>query len=142
MKVKGLWQSITGRRILRQGKVKQVKAITAELTAEAEASNSGLHLTQARLLQGRTHLAYGSWEAAQAILQDALGDAHSLSSRILLWQLHAALGRATKDPSAAQVHFRIAADFIQQTAESLSNTDLRTYFLKRPEVNTVLERAK
>ena len=42
----------------------------------------------------------------------------------------------------AQVHFRIAADFIRQTVEPLTDPDMRAQFLEQPEVRAVLDRAE
>ncbi len=127
---------------LRQGDVERAMQLTQELSAEAEAVKSEFHAARAKYLQGRAHLARGERGAAQAVLQDALGEAHALPSRILLWQLHAALGRASEDHNLAQIHFRIAADFIQQTVEPLNDPEMRTRFLEQPEVRAVLERAR
>jgi tetratricopeptide (TPR) repeat protein len=131
-----------GDALLRQGSVERAMAVAGELTAEAEAVGSELHIARAKFLQGRSHLACGERRAAQAVLQEALKGAHALPSRVLLWQLHAALGRTAEDPEIAQVHFRIAADFIRQTAEPLNDSELRSRFLEQPEVQAVLERAK
>lgn len=127
---------------LRQGDVARAMQIAEELVAEARAVKSEFHAARAKYLQGRAHLARGERGAAQAVLQDALGEAHALPSRILLWQLHAALGRASDDPNLAQIHFRIAADFIKQTVEPLKDPEMRGRFLEQPEVRAVLERAK
>ncbi len=131
-----------GEAYLRQGKVERAKALVSELAAEATAVRGELHLTRARFLEGRIYLATGEREAAHQVLQQALAEAHALPSRFLLWQLHAALGRATENPEVAQVHFRIASDFILQTADPLEDSDLRSHFLEQPEVRAVLERAK
>ncbi len=131
-----------GDAFLRQGEVNRAQQVTTELAAEARAVRSELHTARAKHLQGRIHLARGERSAAQAVLQDALGEAHSLPSRLLLWQLHATLGRATEDPQVSSIHFRIAADFIKQTVEPLTDPELRSRFLEQAEVRTVLERAK
>lgn len=131
-----------GDAFLRQGEVGRALDIARELADEAAAIRSELHAARAQLLQGRAYLAQGDRSMAQNILQAALGHAHAIPSRWLLWQLHAALGRATDDPQIAQVHFRIAADFIHQTADPLSNPDLRSRFLSQPEIQAVIRRAK
>ncbi len=131
-----------GDAFLRQGEVDRALAIAGELADEAAAIGSELHAARARLLQGRAYLARGDRTAAQNVLQAALGHAHAIPSRWLLWQLHAALGRATDDPQIAQVHFRIAADFIHQIADPLSDPSLRSRFLSQPEIQTVLRRAE
>lgn len=131
-----------GDALLRQGKVERAMAVAGELAAEATAARSELHAARAKFLQGRSHLARGERKTAQAVLQNTLKDAHALPSWMLLWQLHAALGRATEDREVAQVHFRIAADFIQQMTEPLNDPVLRSRFLEQPEVQAVLERAR
>lgn len=130
-----------GDAFLRQGEVDRALAIAGELADEAAAIRSELHAARAQLLQGRAYLAQGDRLRAQNILQAALGHAHAIPSRWLLWQLHAALGRATDDPPIARVHFRIAADFIQQIAEPLSDPQLRSRFLSQPEIQAVIRRA-
>ncbi|MGQ9467249.1 MAG: tetratricopeptide repeat protein [Anaerolineae bacterium] len=131
-----------GDAFLRQGEVDRALAIAGELADEAAAIRSELHAARAQLLQGRAYLARGDRSTAQNILQAALGHAHAIPSRWLLWQLHAALGRATNDPQIAQVHFRIAADFIHQIADPLSDPNLRSRFLSQPEIQTVIRRAE
>jgi tetratricopeptide (TPR) repeat protein len=131
-----------GDAFLRQGEVDRALAIARELADEAAAIRSELHAARARLLQGRAYLAQGDRSMAQNVLQTALGHAHAIPSRWLLWQLHATLGRATDAPPIAQVHFRIAADFIHQIADPLSNPELRSRFLSQPEVQAVIRRAK
>lgn len=123
---------------LRQGQVDRAVALARELEAEATAVQGEFHLTRAKLLWGRAYLAQGNRQQAQAVLQDALANAHALPSRILLWELHAALGRASVDPEVARIHLQIAADFIHQTIEPLSDARIRTGFLERPEVKAVL----
>lgn len=131
-----------GDAFLRQGEVDRALAIAGELTDEAVAIRSELHAARAQLLQGRAYLAQGDRSRAQNILQAALGHAHAIPSRWLLWQLHAALGRVTDDPQIARVHFRIAADFIHQIAEPLSDPQLRSRFLSQPEIQAVIRRAE
>ncbi|MCX7855271.1 MAG: tetratricopeptide repeat protein [Anaerolineae bacterium] len=131
-----------GDAFLRQGTVDRALAIARELADEAAAIRSELHAARARLLQGRAYLAQGDRLTAQSVLQAALGHAHAIPSRWLLWQFHAALGRATDDPQIAQVHFRIAADFIHQIADPLSDPTLRSRFLSQPEIQAVLRRAE
>ncbi len=131
-----------GDAFLRQGEVDRALAIAGELADEAAAVRSELHAARAQLLQGRAYLARGDRSMAQNVLQAALGHAHAIPSRWLLWQLHAALGRATDDPQIAHVHFRIAADFIHQIADPLSDPTLRSRFLSQPEVQAVLRRAE
>jgi tetratricopeptide (TPR) repeat protein len=123
---------------LRQGQVDRAMALAQELAAEAEAVQGEFHLTRAKLLQGRAFLAQGDRQRAQAVLRDALTNAHALPSRILLWELHAALGRASVDREVARIHLQIAADFIHQTIEPLSDAQIRANFLERPEVRAVL----
>lgn len=130
-----------GDAFLRQGEVERALALASELADEAAAVHSDLHAARARLLQGRAHLARGDPASAQKALQEALSHAHALPSRWLLWQLHAALGRATEDPQIARVHFHIAADFIHQIVDPLSDPEVRSRFLTQPEVQTVLRRA-
>jgi Tfp pilus assembly protein PilF len=131
-----------GDAFLRQGEVDRALAIAGELADEADATHSELHSVRARLLQGRAYLAQGDRSRAQSVLQAALGHAHAIPSRWLLWQLHAALGKATDDPEIARIHFRIAADFIHQIADPLSDPDLRSRFLSQPEIQAVIRRAE
>ncbi len=131
-----------GDALLRQGDVARAMTIVNELAAEAEAVRSELHMARAKYLRGRIHLACGERDQAQAVFQDALRDAHAATTRMLLWQLHAALGRSIDDPAVAQVHFRIAADFIKQTVDPLTDPQVRARFLEQPEVRAVLERAE
>jgi ATP/maltotriose-dependent transcriptional regulator MalT len=123
---------------LRQGQIDRARAMVRELEAEAEAVQGEFHLTRAKLLQGRIFLAQGDRQLAQTVLQDALTNAHALPSRILLWELHAALGRASVDPEVARIHLQIAADFIHQTIEPFPDARIRSNFLERPEVKAVL----
>ncbi len=128
-----------GDAFLRQGEVGRALALARELADEANAVRSEIHAARAKLLQGRAYLAQGDRATAQHILQDALGDAHAIPSRWLLWQLHAALGRATEEAHIARVHFRIAADFIHQIIEPLTDWEIRSRFLSQPEVQAVFQ---
>ncbi|MBN1955514.1 MAG: tetratricopeptide repeat protein [Anaerolineae bacterium] len=131
-----------GDALLRQGEVERALMIVAELIVESKEVKSEIHAARAKYLQGRAHLANGERATAQAVFQNALGEAHATTNRMLLWQLHAALGRAAESPELAQVHFRIAADFIRQTVEPLTDPEMRAQFLEQPEVQAVLERAE
>lgn len=127
-----------GDAFLREGRVNRAMKVALELEEEANSLNSALRLARAKLLQGRIHLAQGERERATAVLQDALANAQTLPSRLLLWELHAAIGRACRDPEVACVHLQIAADFIHQTAEPVSDEALSRNFLRRPDVQAVL----
>ena len=57
---------------------------------------------------------------------------------MLLWQLHAALAEIAKQPNLAAVHYRIAAEVIQQIAEPFTDEALKSGFLEAELVTAVL----
>lgn len=131
-----------GDAFLREGRVDRAMEIALKLEEEASALDSQLRLTRAKLLQGRIYLAQGERERATAMLQDTLANASDLPSRLLQWELHAALGRACQDPDVAGVHLKVAAEFIHQTVEPISDQALHSSFLRRPDVQVVLRNVR
>ncbi len=95
-------------------------------------------LASARLILGRCWLARGDAQQALTVLEAGLMDAQASYSKMMILRLHAALSQVATHPAIAGVHRRIAAELIQQIAESLDDKALRTIFLQSPLARAVL----
>lgn len=80
----------------------------------------------------------GEKEKAEQRWQQAIFMAHESGHRVLLWQLHAALGGIIGDPALAQAHLAIAADMLFQMAQPIADVAVRRKFLSAPPVRAVL----
>lgn len=117
-------------------------ALGQELLKMTEGVGSAnIHRAQALLIMGRACLAQNRTQEAHAHLQSGLFAAQaSRSSGAILWELHAALGEASPSPMLAEVHFRIAADLIMQTAAAIEeDAELRFRFLNHPYNKRILD---
>ncbi len=134
-----------GRAHLAMKQAAEAAAVGHELLKMAEqVGGANVHRSQALLILGLACLAQGQAQPAHAHLQNGLFAAQaSRSSGALLWELHAGLGEASPSPMLAEVHFRIAADLIMQTAAAIEEDgDLRTQFLNHPDIRKILNRTR
>jgi tetratricopeptide (TPR) repeat protein len=109
-----------------------------------EVGSAGVRRAQALFTLGQANLAQGHALEAHNHLQAGLFAAQaSRSSGVLLWELHAALGKASPSPMLADVHFRIAADLIMQAVAAIEeDNELRTRFLHHAHIQEILNRAR
>jgi tetratricopeptide (TPR) repeat protein len=80
----------------------------------------------------------GEWALAEQMWQQALFLAQETGRRTLLWQLHAALADLAGNSSLRDVHYRIAAEVIQQIAFPIKDNALCQTFLNARPVRQVL----
>lgn len=109
----------------------------ARQLVEASA-NVANRLAGARLILGRCWLARNDTLQALTILEAGLIDAQASYSKMMILRLHAALSQVVSHPAIAQVHRRIAAELVQQIADSLDDRALRNTFLQSPLARSVL----
>lgn len=79
---------------------------------------------------------------AMVELNNAMLAAQTAVDKGILWKLHAAMSYVTDNEAIAAVHRTIAADFIRQVAEPLTDAQLKATFLHAPPVLAVLKAAR
>jgi tetratricopeptide (TPR) repeat protein len=104
-----------------------------------ERANRG-SLAEAQHVLGIYHRQKGDLEAAEGAWQQCLFLAHETGRRILLWQVHAALGQIAPSAELARVHNRIAMEIIEQIADPIEDASLRQKFMGAPPVQEVRDR--
>lgn len=110
----------------------------AEALAAPEAGKSHWHRANGLYVLGGFERLAGNISAAEELWQRAIFLAHETENRMLLWQLHAALAQIARQPNLAAVHYRIAAEVIQQIAEPFTDEVLKAGFLGAEAVTAVL----
>lgn len=134
----------------------KLRALYALSRAEAIAGNLAMAKTHgqvllelareknARVYEAEALYALGvcaslSGDAMQAneYWQQASFLAHETEQRMLLWQIHAKMAAAAP-ADMADVHYRIAAEVIEQLIQPIADKRLREKFLSNPLVKTVL----
>jgi thioredoxin-like negative regulator of GroEL len=126
-----------GETYLTRGECDRAEQVARQLV-EASA-NVANRLAAARLTLGRCWLARNDALQALAILEAGLIDAQASYSKMMILRLHAALSQVVSHPAIAQVHRRIAAELVQQIADSLDDKALRNIFLQSPLAHQVLQ---
>jgi len=97
-----------------------------------------VRLAGARWILGLCYLARGEALQAVKILEAGLINAQASYSKIWILRLHAALGQVAALQAIADVHRRIAAELVQQIADSLNDKALCNTFLHSPLAQLVL----
>ena len=108
------------------------------LDATTEPGRSRWHQANGLYVLGGFEQLAGNLSKAEELWQRAIFLAHETENRVLLWQLHAALAEIAKQPNLAAVHYRIAAEVIQQIAEPFTDEALKSGFLEAELVTAVL----
>lgn len=127
---------------IEQGETEKAHEFARRLKGLAEAANTRGYMADALHVSGLYHEKQGEMALAQQMWQEALFLAHETSRRMLLWQLHAALARISENPALSQVHYRIAAEVIQQIAYPIQDEGLCEKFLHAPPIRAILREAK
>ena len=108
------------------------------VAASSEPGQSRWHQANGLYVSGLFKLMAGDRAAAEELWQQAIFLAHETENRMLLWHLHAGLAQIAAQPSLATVHYRIAAEVIQQVAEPFTDETLKAQFLGAEPVTAVL----
>ncbi len=123
---------------LEQGMVMEAQNHAEALKQKAEKNDLRNLIAFAYHALGLCAKRRGETAVAEQMWQQALFLAHEANNRTLLWKTHAALAQNAALPELASVHFRIAAEVIQQIAYPIANERLRQKFLTAPPVQAVL----
>ena len=79
---------------------------------------------------------------ARQLWQQAVLVAHEAGKHMLIWQLHAALAQIAPTSELGLIHFRMAAEMIEQVIYPIENKALRRKFLEAKPVQDVLSQVK
>lgn len=121
----------------------QAESVALELLTLAQARGARRHLLRAELVLGYCALAAGDASKAQEYFHEAFVESQGLSDQALIWRAHAALADAFSQtqPETAAMHYSIAADILNQIAQSIGDLQLRETFCSAPLVAKVLNAA-
>jgi tetratricopeptide (TPR) repeat protein len=97
-----------------------------------QSANLPVKVAYARLVEGETLNALGRQDEAISDFRIALATGEALRLPWLLFESHAALGRAymTSDPSQARAHLASAVEAVERTRRSLQPEELKAAFLE------------
>jgi tetratricopeptide (TPR) repeat protein len=108
------------------------------LRALAEEKNTRGYQADALHAVGLYHQKKGERLMAEQVWQQALFLAQETGRRTLLWQLHAVMANIADSPALRDVHYRIAAEVIQQIAFPIKDDALCLNFLNARPVRQIL----
>lgn len=108
----------------------------------AQQNSSTRFMARAKFVLGKISQKLGENAAATTHWQEALYLAHQSQQQNLLWQIHAALAEAESITGLREVHWRIAAEIIQQIAHPIQDLSLKQKFLNAPPIARVLAQAQ
>jgi tetratricopeptide (TPR) repeat protein len=118
---------------LLQGRAPLALEIAERLIASAPGLSPGEVIPYLWQLKAQALAAMGHPEQASALLQAAVGNAQVPGARVLLWRLHASLGRvhSTMGQAAeAKAHFSTARQLVDELAATIPVQALRNSFLR------------
>lgn len=124
-----------------RGELERGLAHAQRLQEEAEAQGVKGYRAETLHATGLYHKLKGETAVAEQLWQQALFQAHETGRRYLLWQLHAALAEIAASPSLVDVHYRIAAEVIQQIADPMADEAIKEKFLQAPIIANILAKA-
>ena len=125
-----------------QGHVSQAEQLARRLNELADDRKSTRFQARGRYAAGLVKQKQGDLLAAAAQWQEALFLAHQSHQQSLLWQVHASLAGISDSSGLAMVHWRIAAEIIQQIAHPIQDEPLKQTFLQAVPIATVLARVR
>ncbi len=127
---------------LELGQVETAEKHALTLKKTAETANIRIHVAYALHVLGLCAWQRGDVYKSAECWQQAIFMAHEAEKSILLWRLHANLAEIATSPGLAQVHYRIAAEVIQQIAYPLEDKPLSQTFLNAPPIQNILQKAR
>lgn len=125
-----------------QSHILQAHQFATTLNELADQQKSTRFQARGRYAAGLVKQKQGELSAAAAQWQEALFLAHQSHQQSLLWQVHASLAEISDSPGLALVHWRIAAEIIQQIAHPIQDETLKQMFLQAPPIARVLAQVK
>jgi tetratricopeptide (TPR) repeat protein len=120
------------------GNLEKGLAHAQALRALAEEKKTRGYQADALHAVGLYHQKKGERLTAEQVWQQALFLAQETGRRTLLWQLHAAMAEIADNPALRDVHYRIAAEVIQQMAFPIKDDALCQKFLNARPVRQIL----
>lgn len=126
---------------LKRGRYEHGLALADDLLAALNQLGLRIFIPEALYLRGQTLVAMGQTEAARETLLQAQAEAEAMGSRRMLWQILLALSQLETDPAEVKQWRRQAQEIVTSIAANVSDPDLRTSFLKLPQVQEVLGRS-
>jgi tetratricopeptide (TPR) repeat protein len=126
---------------IQRGNLDQGRELAEQLREMAQKNGNQGSMAEALYALGRYHECRGELDASQRMWQQALFQAHETGRRVLLWQVHGALARIATHAELARVHYRIAAEIVQQIAQPIGDDTLREAFLRAQPVRLILDQA-
>jgi tetratricopeptide (TPR) repeat protein len=129
------------RAYLRRSYIHQAQQAVVQLADVAEELDADRFRALAAFARGELLFHEGNQQAAIAELNTAMLAAQASLDTGVLWKLHATMAHVVDNESIAAVHLNIAVEFIRQTAEPLSDRQLRACFVYAPPVLAVLHEA-
>jgi predicted ATPase len=96
------------------------------------------YLSEALFLKGQAHLMNGEQDLAKATFEQARLAAEALGSRLLLWQILAALAGVEPDHEKSSALKAQARTLIQFIADHISGEEMRSQFLRSERVSALM----
>jgi tetratricopeptide (TPR) repeat protein len=123
---------------IEQGEVELSQMHMQTLKQMAQAQDTTGYQAKALHLEGLYHKLAREFMQARQSWQQATILAQETGQQMLIWQLHAAQASIADNDQIAAVHYRIAAEIIQQIVYPIEDEKLRQTFLKASAVRDVL----
>lgn len=129
------------RAYIRQSDLDMAERFVLWLKNVAEELDADRYRALAAFVNGELLYYRGKGETAVQELNRAMLAAQTSVDRGVLWKLHATISHVIENEEIAAVHRTIAADFIRQTAEPLTDAALKARFVNAPPVIAILNAA-
>lgn len=127
---------------LQQGNIDTAREHAIALRQMAEVAQATGYLADAYHALGLCHNFLGEESMARQYWQQAVLVSHEAGKYMLIWQLHAALAHISLTPELAIIHYRMAAEMIEQVIYPIEDKSLRSKFLAAEAVQVVLAQVK
>jgi tetratricopeptide (TPR) repeat protein len=126
---------------IERGNAPQARQYSERLQWLAEKNQARGYQADAYHALGLCSKAEGDAITAQQLWQQAIFLGHETHRRPLLWRVHAEMAKVMPNEDLAQVHYRIAAEVIQQIAYPIEDEPLKAVFLCAPPIAAILTAA-
>jgi predicted ATPase/DNA-binding SARP family transcriptional activator len=123
---------------LRQGHYQQVATESNRLLSQLRQSGMQSQIPKVLYWQGQALLALGQAKAAYESLAKARAAAEAIGSQAILWQILAMLSQLETNPAEAERRHRQAHVIVKEIAGKVNDPELRTSFLRLPQVQAIL----
>lgn len=124
--------------VLARKEYPQAIAIADVVIEKSRQFGLGQYLPEALLLKGKAHIMNGEHELAGSALEAARLAAGSLGSRLLLWQILAALAEIEPDEQKSKALKDQAREIIQFIADHTSDEEVRSAFMQSEGISALM----